>query len=123
MIHESITYYRCPNFGKLNYTCVTYDYCDAKLNLVCGNGSCGQVKFKKRSNQIYIFEFFSQACPDNWIKINKTCYFVDIKNRTFSDAENNCTSRQANLLTIKTSEKLTVLNGLLGNYSSNFFWV
>ncbi len=35
------SYYRCPNFGKLNYTCVYFDYCDSQMNLVCGNGSCG----------------------------------------------------------------------------------
>ncbi len=41
LLSIATAYSRCLNFGKLNYTCIASDYCNANENLSCGDGTCG----------------------------------------------------------------------------------
>jgi hypothetical protein len=65
---------------------------------------------------------FRRSCPDDWTIINNSCYFLTRASRNFSFAEQYCRSLKAELVTIKTLEKLTIVKQILEN-NANSSWV
>lgn len=56
----------------------------------------------------------NRSCEQDWSYYNMSCYFRDVKRKTFTDAQANCESKQANLVTVNDIYEQEFLKTFMG---------
>ena len=56
-----------------------------------------------------------RSCEQDWSYYHRSCYFRDVDSKTFTDAQANCESKQANLVTVNDIHEQEFLKTFMGN--------
>lgn len=58
------------------------------------------------------FILYQEPCPENWIYINRTCYYISVEERGWESSRNFCQSQGASLLLLKSHQDMAFAHKL-----------